>query len=294
MKQVILLVCMLAAQNAAAYCEKYSAPYYRSKIQSGEMKEISGIVASRKNPGVYWVHNDSGADASIYAINANGEYLSKVYVEEVAAKDIEDISIGKCEAGENCLILADTGNNKGNRSKLQILTVPEPKLNLEEGFKSHNYYAKRTYFRYKDWYKYDSEAMAYNYQDGGIYLIRKDGGEKHSLFKLKRNPFQIEQAQYLCDLKGLKDSHVVTAMDLHRDKRAMLVRSYRPSNPWQDSAIYEFQYKNITDVCNVAPKLIESGQEGQGEAVAYRYSKPGIVHVSEGYAAKLFNIDCKE
>ena len=52
--------------------------------------------------------------------------------------------------------------------------------------------------------------------------------------------------------------------------------------------------KNITDVCNVAPKLIESGQEGQGEAVAYRYNKPGIVHVSEGYAAKLFNIDCKE
>ena len=66
-------------------------------------------------------------NASIYAINANGEYLSKVYVEEVAPKDIEDISIGKCEAGENCLILADTGNNKGNRSKLQILTVPEPK-----------------------------------------------------------------------------------------------------------------------------------------------------------------------
>ena len=262
MKQVILLVCMLAAQMRLRIV-KIFAPYYRSKIQSGEMKEISGIVASRKNPGVYWVHNDSGADASIYAINANGEYLSKVYVEEVAPKDIEDISIGKCEAGENCLILADTGNNKGNRSKLQILTVPEPKLNLEEGFKSHNYYAKKTYFRYKDWYKYDSEAMAYNYQDGSIYLIRKDGGEKHSLFKLKRNPFQIEEAQYLCDLKGLKDSHLVTAMDLHRDRHAMLVRSYRPSNPWQDSAIYEFRYKNITDVCNVAPKLTKVVKRGK-------------------------------
>ena len=40
-------------------------------------------------------------------------------MKEVAVKDVEDISIGKCEAGEYCLYIADTGNNNGSRNKLK-------------------------------------------------------------------------------------------------------------------------------------------------------------------------------
>ena len=111
--------------------------------------------------------------------------------------------------------------------------------------------------------------MSYNYKDGYIYIIRKDGGQKHSLFRFKQNPFYTQEAQYLCDLKGIKSYHVVTAMDIHESKKALVVRSYKPDNPWQDSALYEYRYENIEDVCEIQPEKLEHGQEGQGEAVSY-------------------------
>ncbi|MEK9751464.1 MAG: hypothetical protein VW236_07935 [Flavobacteriaceae bacterium] len=33
------------------------------------LKEISGLVVSRKNPGVFWVHNDSGDAPVLYALD---------------------------------------------------------------------------------------------------------------------------------------------------------------------------------------------------------------------------------
>ena len=134
--------------------------------------------------------------------------------------------------------------------------------------------------------------MAYNYKDDSIYIIRKDGGQKHSLFRFKKNPFSTQKAEYLCDLKGIKNYHVVTAMDMHESENALVVRTYKPDNPWQDSALYEYRYDNIEALCETQPKKLEHGQEGQGEAVSYKYREPGIVHLSEGYAPKIFNLGC--
>ncbi len=35
-------------------------------------KEVSGLVASRQWPGVYWVHNDSGDETRIYPVGRDG------------------------------------------------------------------------------------------------------------------------------------------------------------------------------------------------------------------------------
>ena len=36
------------------------------------LEEMSGIVPSRRYPGIFWVHNDSGDEARLFAIRADG------------------------------------------------------------------------------------------------------------------------------------------------------------------------------------------------------------------------------
>ena len=67
------------------------------------MKEDIGIAASRKNPGIYWVHNDSGDGPEVYGINAQGRYVAKIRMKDIGVGDVEDISIGNCENYGSCI-----------------------------------------------------------------------------------------------------------------------------------------------------------------------------------------------
>src|SRR3954452_480338 len=70
--------------------------------------EPSGIVASRKNPGIFWVHNDSGNPPVLFAVKRDGKLVREYRVEAVNL-DWEDIAID--DAGH--LYIGDIGNNLG-------------------------------------------------------------------------------------------------------------------------------------------------------------------------------------
>jgi len=54
--------------------------------------EASGIVKSRRYPGIYWVHNDSGNPSLIFAIRGDGRIVRQFRL-EVPNIDWEDIAI---------------------------------------------------------------------------------------------------------------------------------------------------------------------------------------------------------
>ena len=96
-------------------------------VASAELTEISGLAASRAYPGVLWAHNDSGDDAAIHALTGDGTALGRILLADLTARDWEDIALGPGpEAGRDYLYLADIGDNRGNRSTVQIHRVPEP------------------------------------------------------------------------------------------------------------------------------------------------------------------------
>src|SRR5262245_57051971 len=45
------------------------------RLDAREISESSGIVESRRYPGVYWTHNDSGNGAEIFAITREGKLI---------------------------------------------------------------------------------------------------------------------------------------------------------------------------------------------------------------------------
>jgi hypothetical protein len=89
-------------------------------IQNTAIAESSGVIPSRRGRGLYWTHNDSGADV-LYAINANGASAGEYKIKDVELQDWEDIA-----ATPGRIYLADIGNNGGGRNKVDVYAVGEP------------------------------------------------------------------------------------------------------------------------------------------------------------------------
>src|SRR5689334_7818467 len=78
-------------------------------IQSSAVSESSGLVASRRNRGFFWTHNDGSANA-IYAMTADGTVTNAIEINNAQLTDWEDIA-----AAGSRLYIADIGNNDHNR-----------------------------------------------------------------------------------------------------------------------------------------------------------------------------------
>ncbi|MBX3459964.1 MAG: putative Ig domain-containing protein [Planctomycetes bacterium] len=94
-------------------------------LGGGRLSEVSGMVASRSQPGVFWVHDDSGAGPEFYAIDAQGNVLQH-YAVTATAVDWEDIAIGPGPGGTDCIFIGDFGDNALNRTNCCLLRIVEP------------------------------------------------------------------------------------------------------------------------------------------------------------------------
>ncbi|HNT88181.1 MAG TPA: WD40 repeat domain-containing protein, partial [Candidatus Hydrogenedentes bacterium] len=76
----LVLLCALAVSvtlpcPAADACPQFQDGVYYCTPQWPALTEISGLLDSRQNPGVFWVHNDSGDAPRLYALSHTGEHL---------------------------------------------------------------------------------------------------------------------------------------------------------------------------------------------------------------------------
>ena len=116
MRQLMLLVLLSAA---AADDPSPLEPLGRLDVKL--VPEASGIVKSRRHPGVFWVHNDSGNPPSIFAIRADGRIIREFRL-EIPNIDWEDIAIDD----QGHLYIGDIGNNLGALPARAIYRVDEP------------------------------------------------------------------------------------------------------------------------------------------------------------------------
>jgi hypothetical protein len=97
------------------------------RVQNAGLLEISGLVASGKNAGVLWAHNDSGGEPAIFAIGTDGADLGSWSVTGATNRDWEDMA-GWYDAATdtNWLYLADIGDNAQGRESVTVYRVEEP------------------------------------------------------------------------------------------------------------------------------------------------------------------------
>jgi hypothetical protein len=83
--------------------------------------EASGIVKSRRYPGIFWVHNDSGNPPLLFAIKGDGRIVRQFRL-AVPNIDWEDITIDD----QRHLYVGDIGNNTGALPLRAIYRIDEP------------------------------------------------------------------------------------------------------------------------------------------------------------------------
>ena len=87
-----------------------------------DIRESSGIVASRQFEGVYWTLNDSGNPATLYATKLNSELIQEIAVKGSRNFDWEALGIDD----KNQLWIGEIGNNSRLRFDLKVVVVAEP------------------------------------------------------------------------------------------------------------------------------------------------------------------------
>jgi hypothetical protein len=204
-----------------------------------ELSESSGLAVSRTQPGVLWSHNDSGDGPVLYAIDESGRLLATVQVTGASAVDWEDIASGPCPslmraaAGEQCLFVADTGDNERTRDVLTIYLVIEPKLD-GAGRAPAAVEARSIRYRYPD-QPHDAEAIAV-LADGDVTVVTKGRTGAIEFFGLPGASVgraltsgETLTAQYRGDSGITPDatvSRLVTAAAVSPDGSTLAVRTY--------------------------------------------------------------------
>src|ERR671913_266090 len=61
------------------------------RIKADSLVEASGLVASRRHPGVYWTHND-GSDGVLHAVRRDGSVVARMRV-DTKFDDWEDVAV---------------------------------------------------------------------------------------------------------------------------------------------------------------------------------------------------------
>lgn len=273
---------LLSSGQTAAVPEPYEKHTVAGKLESFDLREASGIAASKCQTDVYWVQNDSGDQALIYAINSTGKHLGVWKITGANNRDWEDIASVK--NGDKCYVLiGEIGDNDRKHQRIAVFRVEEPKVSAENAASN----AKEplatsevavSYINYPN-EKHDAEALLAHPTSGEVYLATKSNNEASHIYKFK--PRFEGETQVLEKVGELTVPAIpngsITGGDISPDGKRVILCDY--------FAGYELALPegsaNFDDVWKQRPMRVDLGERAIGEAVAYSADGSFVIAVSE-------------
>src|SRR5258705_384035 len=264
----------------AAACGKTLVATTPGTAASNSLVEISGIVASRRSSGVYWVHNDSGDSARVFAIGTDGRDLGEFALSGASAVDWEDIAAGPGPvAGVAYLYLADIGDNAKSRASVQVYRVPEPLVNpaLPPGAPQTLTGVATLNFTYPDG-PHDAEGFIVDPTTGQLFVVTKDliGG----VAQVFRAPANLADGSTTALTQvatvSLGFLHGVTGADITPNGDVVALRTYVSVSLFPRLAGQSLAQAFSQASCEGA-----SSSEAQGEAIGFTRDGRGYLTVSD-------------
>lgn len=251
-------IALPAATRPSGATAKPAKPSVAGRIEDPEVSEASGLTASRKQPGLFWTHNDSGNLARLHALDAAGKPLGRV---DVATFNIdwEDIAI----ADDGTMFIADTGNNSRNRKIVTVYALPEPPLPADPAANPPVVTPTQTYRLRFPAKPQDFEAIFVTPTHG--YLLSKVWGGGTSLYRFSRHtptgnsPETFDQTlEVVCEMKV---AGAVTSASLAPGGNRLAIQTIL------GPAIYDMP-PDPRDLAKVVPRYARY-PDGTAEAVAW-------------------------
>lgn len=171
--------------SACAQPPPYDPPV-RAGVMPPAVRESSGLAASRRNPSVFWTHNDSGGQPVLYALSADGTPRGSLRIAGLPNIDWEDLASFELD-GRSWLLVADTGDNGIRRTDCALYIVAEPDpADLSPTRETSASVAWKIPVRYLDGPR-DCEAVAVDPRANLVYLLAKRT-TPHGLYTLPLRP----------------------------------------------------------------------------------------------------------
>jgi hypothetical protein len=267
-------------------------------VSDGALKEISGIAASTKYPGMYWVHNDSGEKSGrIFLIDGAGKLRATVDLPTAKPRDWEEIAVGPGpEPDKSYIYIGDIGNNAASSNvDTKIYRLPEPSVTTSGGG-SQTVKATDPVDTLRFTYSgsasgtsgaRDAEAFVVDPRTRDLYLITKREADKVNLYKMAypQSTSTTNKAEFL---RYTPFAGVVGA-SMSKDGRGLLVKNY--SRVFFYPRVGEESLDKTLDHEAEKPPY---RQEPQGEAISFTSGGEGFVTLSEGERQPLLYYAAKE
>lgn len=160
---------LAALALCVAACAPPSLPFARlaGLVTDKRLDEISGLAASHVHPDVLWALNDSGNGPYLYAIDRHGGVRARYRADKAKNIDWEDLASFEL-GGRHYLMVADTGDNGGQRRDFVLYVFEEP-ATLADGTLTPAWTIRA---RWPDAPR-DCEAVAVDAAAGQVLLISK-------------------------------------------------------------------------------------------------------------------------
>lgn len=259
---LLFLPILLLACSARAQPPEFAEGVQQGVLEHEEINEASGLVASRRNPGVFWTHNDSGDTTRIFALSTQGINRGVWMLGGAAARDWEDIAVGPGPVDSlSYLYIGDIGDNNAQYDLVRIYRVPEPAVGGDAtGGVLRD--VETIICRYEDGAR-DAEGLLVDPLDGRLYVVtkREPSVRLYRLADLER--YQAGDTALLEHVATLDSITLITATDISADGREILLKNYFSVYYWQRGT------GDLAAALSRPPLVLPYTIEPQGEAIAW-------------------------
>lgn len=283
-----LVICALWWALATEGCRERGEKV--GTVEHEELREISGIVVSRQNPGVIWAHNDSGDLARIFALKTDGTHLATFTLKGAQSIDYEDMALGPGpQPKTDYLYIADTGNNELSRTTATIYRVPEPKI--RGGVASQildNVVALP--IRYPSG-PAECETLLSDPLTGDLYLVtrRRDRSADISALVFRYPaPQEPGEERTLERVVGFSTPAEIKGGDISPNGQLVLLRAHS-NHRRADALLWRWdRSKSLAHILVTPPETVPAAFERQGEAIAFSADGENYYTIGEDLKAPIY------
>jgi len=268
--------CRSSSEKPTTKSSKFETGVSLGLVEDGRLEEVSGLVASRSQPGMVWVHNDSGNPAAIYLLDSQARVQAS-YVLGEAQRDWEDIAIGPGPVeGINYLYVGNIGDNFTLHFRNYIYRFPEPTaVDNIDTIRQIDTIA----FVYPD-EQWDAETLLLDPLTKNLYLLSKEMSHTRIYclpYPQRTDTVMIAEHVLTIPFKGENLLDRLVAGDISKDGRELLLKTYQQvfyrNRP--DSSLSFAEW--IISPADTLPYTVEP----QGEAVGFAPDGSGYYTLSE-------------
>ena len=261
-------ICLLSACERVGPANGADARFLDGKeageLRGANMREASGLVASPRHAGHYWLHNDSGNEPELFLIDSTGNAVGRVRVEGAANRDWEDIS----RRGDT-LLIAETGDNQARWDTVFVHAVVEPVSIADTTVRVVASYP----MRYPDGPR-DAEALLVDPLTGDWFIVTK----REDQSRLYRYPAP-QRRGVLVTLERTAVNlpfRLAVAGDVSGDGREVLIKTYDAVYLWE-----RVGSETLVDLLGRPPLRQPYTAERQGEAIGFTLDAGAYFTTSE-------------